>query len=56
MEKTQCHVVDCNGNKARELGEKHIFSGVRAMFEYATMARYEWQRLTESRQPERPEM
>ncbi|KAL7923711.1 putative ankyrin repeat protein [Trichoderma austrokoningii] len=47
-------VVDCSGKKARELGEKHIFSGVRALFEYATMARYEWWRLTESRQPERP--
>lgn len=49
-------VVDCNGNKARKLGEKHIFSGVRALFEYATMARYEWRRLTEPRQPKRPEM
>jgi hypothetical protein len=49
-------VVDCNGKKARELGEKHIFSRVRAMFQYATMARFEWQRLTESRRPERPEM
>ncbi|KAL6907133.1 putative ankyrin repeat protein [Trichoderma evansii] len=48
-------VVDCNGKKARDLGEKHIFSGVRAMFEYAAMARYEWQRLTEPRQPEQPE-
>ncbi|UKZ91883.1 uncharacterized protein TrAFT101_006852 [Trichoderma asperellum] len=49
-------VVDCSGKKARDLGEKHIFSGVRALFEYATMARYEWQRLTESRQPEKPEI
>lgn len=49
-------VVDCQGKKARDLGEKHIFSGVRAMFQYATMAMYEWRQLTESRQPERPEM
>ncbi|RFU81953.1 ankyrin repeat [Trichoderma arundinaceum] len=42
--------VDLNGKKARELGEKHIFSGVRSLFEYATMARYEWQRLTEGHQ------
>lgn len=49
-------VVDCEGKKARDLGEKHIFSGVRALFEYATMARYEWQRLTEPRQPERLEL
>lgn len=49
-------VVDCNGTRARDLGERHIFSGVRALFEYATMARYEWQRLTESREPEKTEI
>ncbi|PNP44020.1 hypothetical protein TGAMA5MH_04305 [Trichoderma gamsii] len=49
-------VVDYDGRKARGLGEKHIFSGVRALFEYATMARYEWTRLTESQRPEKSEM
>jgi hypothetical protein len=49
-------VADCNGKKAREMGERHTFSGVRALFEYATMARYEWQRLTESHEVEKPEM
>lgn len=49
-------VVDCDGVKARGLGERHIFSGVRALFEYATMARYEWQRLTEPQRHEESKM
>ncbi|KAK1246602.1 hypothetical protein MKX08_000404 [Trichoderma sp. CBMAI-0020] len=49
-------VADSTGTRARDLGTKHIFSGVRALFEYATMARYEWQQLTEPRQPEKPEL
>ncbi|KAL6699767.1 ankyrin repeat-containing domain protein [Trichoderma pleuroticola] len=39
--------IDYDGRRAGEMGEKHRFSGVRALFEYATMARYDWQRLTE---------
>ncbi|KAL7793626.1 putative ankyrin repeat protein [Trichoderma ceciliae] len=46
-------VVDCDGKKAREMGENHIFSGVRAIFEYATMARYEWQRLNGAHEDEK---
>ncbi|KAL7913964.1 ankyrin [Trichoderma velutinum] len=39
--------IDCDGRRAGDMGEKHRLSGVRALFEYATMARYDWQRLTE---------
>ncbi|KAL7954474.1 ankyrin repeat-containing domain protein [Trichoderma compactum] len=39
--------IDYDGRRAGDMGEKHRLSGVRALFEYATMARYDWQRLTE---------
>ncbi|EHK27107.1 uncharacterized protein TRIVIDRAFT_217703 [Trichoderma virens Gv29-8] len=39
--------IDCNGRRAGDMGERHRLSGVRTLFEYATMARYDWQRLTE---------
>ncbi|KAK4071376.1 uncharacterized protein Triagg1_6037 [Trichoderma aggressivum f. europaeum] len=41
--------VDYDGRRAGDMGEKHRLSGVRKLFEYATMARYDWQRLTESK-------
>ncbi|KAL6798410.1 ankyrin [Trichoderma sp. SZMC 28012] len=40
-------IIDYDGRRAGDLGAKHRLGGVRALFEYATMARYDWQRLTE---------
>ncbi|PTB52940.1 hypothetical protein M431DRAFT_18398 [Trichoderma harzianum CBS 226.95] len=40
-------IIDYDGRSAGDLGAKHRLGGVRALFEYATMARYDWQRLTE---------
>ncbi|KAL7801136.1 hypothetical protein V8C43DRAFT_326249 [Trichoderma afarasin] len=42
-------IIDNDGRRAGDLGAKHRLGGVRALFEYATMARYDWQRLTEPR-------
>ncbi|KAL6819196.1 hypothetical protein V8C40DRAFT_281524 [Trichoderma camerunense] len=42
-------IIDYDGRRAGDLGAKHRLGGVRALFEYATMARYDWQRLTEPR-------
>ncbi|KAL7936555.1 ankyrin repeat-containing domain protein [Trichoderma chlorosporum] len=40
--------IDRGGIRAADMGENHPLGGVRALFEYATRARYDWQRLTES--------
>lgn len=40
-------IIDYDGRRAGDLGAKHRLGGVRALFEYRTMARYDWQRLTE---------
>ncbi|KAL6863506.1 ankyrin [Trichoderma novae-zelandiae] len=44
--------IDLSGERARDLGENHRLQGVRGLFQYATYARAEYERLTRGANPE----
>ncbi|TFB01931.1 Ankyrin repeat and KH domain-containing protein mask [Trichoderma ghanense] len=44
--------VDLSGKRARDLGENHRLAGVRGLFQYATYARAEYERLTRGAETE----